>query len=136
MCLREVANVPVANPEVRPGIEAPLGWSLSAAARDDLQLQLGSSHNTAALCAASYWLTGSTNNGRACDEQAQPEYTPGGSIELATEFWPTKYAALLSPLLLGLLALVFRRSLQRFAFSHLLGRVRSIELEIDVHICQ
>lgn len=44
-------------PETHPGVEAPLGWTLSGPARDDLATQLASSRNVRALCAAQRWLS-------------------------------------------------------------------------------
>lgn len=43
-------------PDSRPGIEAPLGWSLSKASRRDLRQQLTSSRNRQVLCLAKRWL--------------------------------------------------------------------------------
>ncbi|MGH8982521.1 MAG: hypothetical protein ACRDY6_01440, partial [Acidimicrobiia bacterium] len=47
-------------PRARPGIEAPLGWSLSKAARNDLRSQLANPANAAALCNAKRWLVPAT----------------------------------------------------------------------------
>jgi hypothetical protein len=43
-------------PRARPGIGAPLGWSLSQAARADMKDQLASAENRAVLCEAHRWL--------------------------------------------------------------------------------
>ena len=62
-CGDEVPDLPTylqVFPQSHPGIEAPLGWSLSAPARDDLEDQLASAANQCSLLVLRHWLTGST----------------------------------------------------------------------------
>jgi hypothetical protein len=52
-------------PQAHPGIQAPLGWSLSSASRDDMKQQLASTRNQCSLLVLRYWMTG-TSGGHGC----------------------------------------------------------------------
>lgn len=74
-------------PESGPGVQAPLGWSLSRPARIDLRHQLGSSHNLLELCelASVTRSTGAECSPRAIAraEDAQGPTSPGDSLRQA-----------------------------------------------------
>jgi hypothetical protein len=53
-------------PRAHPGTEAPLGWSLSADARLDLDKQLASAENQCALANAKAWLVGVVTDMPSC----------------------------------------------------------------------
>jgi hypothetical protein len=53
-------------PEDHPGAQAPLGWSLSRRAQQDLDRQLGSTRNQCAILAAKVWLNRSTKGLGSC----------------------------------------------------------------------
>jgi hypothetical protein len=67
-------------PQSHPGTEAPLGWSLSHEAREDMKDQLGSSANQCSLMALRMWLTGSPGDGACLTgtvEEPGPPAQPG-----------------------------------------------------------
>jgi len=53
-------------PVARPGVEAPLGWTLSKYSQDSLEQQLGNSDNLCSTAIVNAWFTGSTERPPAC----------------------------------------------------------------------
>ena len=67
-------------PQSHPGTEAPLGWSLSHEAREDMKDQLGSSANQCSLMALRMWLSASPGDGACLTgtvEEPGPPAEPG-----------------------------------------------------------
>ena len=93
-------------PRARPGIEAPLGWSLSFAARNDMQDQLASGTNVSALCNAQRWLGGPD---RACPVVAVTPPALAAKARLPGHgwFWLFLGVALLAVLAIAIPYLVF-----------------------------
>ena len=53
-------------PVARPGIEAPLGWTLSKYSQESLEQQLGNAHNLCSAAIVAAWFTGETGRPAAC----------------------------------------------------------------------
>jgi hypothetical protein len=77
----EVPRLPTwvhVSPQAHPGIQAPLGWSLSTPAREDLRNELQAPRNQCALLVVRQWLSG-TIGGEACvGGTVRREREPGG----------------------------------------------------------
>jgi hypothetical protein len=71
-------------PRARPGIEAPLGWSLSKAARDDMKDQLASAENRAVLCGVDRWLAATST---PCPPGPPPPAALAATPQLAQASW-------------------------------------------------
>jgi hypothetical protein len=53
-------------PVARPGIEAPLGWTLSKYSQESLEQQLGNPDNLCSAAVVRAWFTGETGKPAAC----------------------------------------------------------------------
>lgn len=53
-------------PVARPGVEAPLGWTLSKYSQESLEQQLGNSDNLCSAAIVAAWFTGDTAKPAAC----------------------------------------------------------------------
>jgi hypothetical protein len=93
-------------PRARPGIQAPLGWSLSEVARADMRSQVASARNGRALCGAKQWLVVERLN--CVEPPAEP--VPFGAETLPGSAYPV--AMLVVPLTV-LLTGLFRRNFDR-----------------------
>jgi hypothetical protein len=53
-------------PVARPGVEAPLGWTLSKYSQESLEQQLGNADNLCSAAIVAAWFTGDTAKPAAC----------------------------------------------------------------------
>ena len=63
-----VPNVVDFYPVAQPGIEAPLGWTLSYYSEQSLEGQLTSAGNRCSAAIVAAWFSGSTTEARPCTE--------------------------------------------------------------------
>lgn len=80
-------------PQSHPGVEAPLGWSLSGGAREDMRQQMSTAANQCSLMALRYWLTADAGTGSCVAGTVQSAMTgralAGRSVCLEGEPNPT-----------------------------------------------
>jgi hypothetical protein len=79
-------------PRAHPGVQAPLGWLLSNAARQDLRAQLGSAENAGAIAEVRGWSSGETlcaGVANSADHAGGPFGLPF-ALDLSEGWWVTE----------------------------------------------
>ncbi len=85
-------------PVARPGIEAPLGWSLSKAAREDLDEQIRSFDNVTQICFAKEWLVPGYDCPVEPNDRPQPRFQLPADVALGGYGWTIFLLLLVGPL--------------------------------------